>query len=53
MSITTLHEDESFMAELVLCNLQMNFKRYVDYRKNMGMEAYHMYIFHNEDPITK
>jgi len=31
----------------------MDFKRYVDYRKLVSMEAYHLYIFHNEDFLTK
>jgi hypothetical protein len=53
LSITTLHPDNSFMSELVMCNCHIDIVRFVDYRKIINLEAYQMFIFHNENPETR
>jgi hypothetical protein len=45
------HFDETFMAEMVLWQTNIELLRLVDYRKTISLQSHTIFIFHNEtDP---
>ena len=41
--------DNSLVAEIVFANADMEFLRYLDYRKDINLKAYSIYILQNPD----
>lgn len=41
--------DDSFIEEFVLWNANIDFLRYIDYRKSILIQSYTIFILHNKE----
>ena len=48
LSLQLHNKDNAFLAELVLMNADIEFLKYIDYRKSIVLKSYTLFILHNQ-----